>query len=337
MKNKFLHIFFMGSFVYAAAFAGGRYAGASMELGIGARPLSLAGSAAAMSGNGETFFYNPSSLGLLRKSVINLMYAPTFGSLNEPMASYHHAGIAVPIAAGGTVAFNWTRFSVDDIPLFPKLQGDSFTDRKNNIDVRPDGVALDYFQDVEDVYYFSFARMIRAVLPLGWLYPDLPLEIPLGINFKFIRQSLYKNKASGMGIDLGAMLRFSLKNLFDDRKLGMITFGVSATDISHTSIVWDTKQEDRIQRTVAFGTCYEQPLWQDRGQLSLFWTVRNKYSVSHLFSLELKFQAIAVRIGKNERGLTTVAGIQFWRVAADYAFVANDFDDLHRISCVIFL
>ena len=336
MKKICLYVCGIALFACHPSMAGGRYAGASMELGVGSRPLALAGAAVAMSGNAETFYYNPSSLGLLNRPVLNLMYAPTFGSLYSPMAHYHHIGAAFPLSMGGTVAVNWTRFAVDEIPIYPKLSGGSFTDRKNNVTLRPDGTALGYFEDTEDVYYFSFARLIKTVLPMGWLYVDLPVEIPVGINLKFLRQSLYKNKASGLGVDLGAMFRFSLRTLFDDRRLGLLTLGLSLANISNTTMQWDTKQEDRIHQSVAIGAAYEQPLWKGKSTANLYWTYVNRYAPCHLVALELQVHGLAVRIGKNEMGLTAGAGLRIWHLCTDYAFVINDFDNLHRISCSVF-
>ncbi|MBN1997404.1 hypothetical protein JW935_07625 [candidate division KSB1 bacterium] len=315
--------------------AGGKYAGASMELGVGARPLGLAGAAAAMQGKGDCFYFNPASLAFIERSAINLLYAPSYGSVTAPMAHYHHAGLALPLPTGGTVAVNWTRFSVDEIPIYPKLQGNSFSERKANAEKRPDGVALGYFEDREDVYYFSFSRCIKTTLPLGWLYLDLPVEIPVGVNFKFLQQQLYRNKASGIGMDMGIMMRFSMATLFDLRSLGNMTIGFSVLDISKTNIIWDTKQQDRIARTTMVGLSYDHPIVHNKTYLKIFWTRQEKYDTAHLFGLELSYGKTAIRIGKNRSGFTAGAGLFFRRVFIDYAFVTADFDYLHRLSCTI--
>ena len=215
--------------------AQGRYAGASMELGIGARPLALGGAAAALNSTGETFFYNPSSLGLLKKPHINFMYAPTFGSFAEPMAHYNYVGGAYPMQGGGTIAFNWTRFAVDEIPVYPDLKGESFAERNKDLSLRPDGTALGYIEDVEDVFYFSFAKTLESILPLGWWYGDLPMTIPFGINFKLLRQKLGDASASGMGIDAGMMIKFNLGTLVNQRQLGDMSFGLSLLDMTKTA------------------------------------------------------------------------------------------------------
>jgi len=315
--------------------AGGRYAGASLELGVGARPLALAGAAAALSGRAETFYYNPASLALLKRPMLSLMYAPTFGSIRSPMANYHHAGLTLPLPGGGTAALNWTRFSVDDIPIYPALRGRSFPERDRDITLRPDGTALGYFQDTEDVFYFSFARPFNFELPLGWLYIDLPIEIPVGLNLKLLRQSLYDASTSGLGVDLGVMIRFSLGTLLEKNYLGRLCLGVSAIDLTQTSVIWSTKHQDRIHRTVLLGLAYEHRRGLRGAVLRLYYTQRSKYEITDLFGGELAYRGLAVRLGYNGSGLTAGAGFGFWRLLLDYAFVATDFDDLHRMSCAL--
>ncbi|RPI02178.1 MAG: hypothetical protein EHM72_04855 [Calditrichaeota bacterium] len=317
--------------------ASDRYAGSAMELGIGARPLALGGAAAAMVNTGETFYYNPASLGMLKKPHINLMYAPTFGSFADPMATYNYMGFAMPIQGGGVLSINWTRFAVDDIPIYPELKGKSFSERNSNLELRPNGSPLGFFQDVEDVFYFSFAKTLESILPLGWWYGDLPFTFPLGINFKLLRQKLGDASASGMGIDIGSMIRFNLGTLVHQRQLGELTFGFSVLDITQTAVVWSTQHHDRIPRTLFFGCAYSQQLWFSQGVLNFFFTNQNKYGSYNYYGIELAAYSLAVRIGKNNDGLTAGAGLHWKRLHTDYAFASNSFSQVHRISCSISL
>ncbi len=333
IRNSLLFVFL----IVPMAFAGGRYAGASMELGIGARPLSLGGSAVSLIGSAESFYYNPSSLAFIKRPVVSLMYAPCFGSITSPLANYHFAGLAFPLPNGGTVAAGWTRFAVDEIPIFPKLRGDSYADRLNDITQRPDGVALGYFQDIEDVFYFSFAKPMDLLLPLGWLYTELPVQIPFGLNLKLLRQRIYNAKASGLGIDAGTMLHFSLGKLFDHRSLGEVTIGLSALDISQTNIIWNTKKQDRVHRSVLWGAAYQQSLGLWNAKWSFYWTRYNKYESTDLFGTEFVVKGLSIRLGKNRTGLSAGTGLHLWRLRLDYAFVSLDLDNAHRLNCAISL
>ncbi len=333
MKKR-LCILLLAAVLTAPLMAGGRYAGASTELGVGARPLALGGASGAMDGNGETFYYNPASLGLLQRPCLNLMYAPTFGSISAPLASFYYTGVAYPMTAGGVAAFNWTRFAVDDIPLYPELKGRSYSERNADLSLRPDGTALGFIQDVEDVFYFSFAKTMESIFPLGWWYGDLPFTMPVGVSFKLFRQKLGEASASGMGIDVGWMLKFNFGTLVHQRELGDISFGFAVKDITRTSIMWSTRHSDRIDRTLLFGMAFEQPLILG-STLRLYYSLREHYLRKSLFGIELAVKSAGIRIGRNEDGLTAGAGVRWKRFGADYAFVTNAFENVHRLSCSV--
>ncbi len=319
--------------------SGGRYAGASMELGVGARALAIGGAATAMSGSADLFHYNPASLALIKNAAISLMYAPSFESFSSPLANYHYAGFAYPLPGGGTLALNWTRFAVDEIPIYPSPKGSSYADRNSDKSLQPTGEALGYFKDVEDVFYMSFAKNIKAYLPLGWLYEDAPIEIPFGMNFKVLRQKLYDASAAGLGIDIGAMIKADMAKIFDEKYLGDFAIGLSGLDVSQTAINWDTENEttDHVKRTYSLGMYYGQKLWFSDAVVNLYWTRRKKYDLNELYGMEFMLKGLALRLGRNEVGMTTGAGLQFWKLIVDYAFVSNELDDVHRVSCAFLL
>jgi hypothetical protein len=313
-------------------FAGGKYGGASLELGLSGRALALGEATVAQYGDGAGFQYNPACISLLDYTQLNLLYAPSFGGFASAMASYNYAGVTIPLPGGGTAAFNWSRYSVDDIPIYPELKGSTFADRRNDKNLRPDGQTLGFFQDTEDVYYFSFSRNWKTKLPLGWLYVDLPIEIPIGLNLKILRQSVYNASASGMGLDLGTLIKFNLGVLFDKRLLGDIVFGYSVLDITRTTIIWDTKHEDSIQRTHSFGMSYHQKMGWKSSKIIFYWTNRNKYASENLFGIEYILNGHALRLGKNREGISAGMGLRLWRFQLNYAFVTMQLDNAHRIG-----
>ncbi|MDZ7371762.1 MAG: hypothetical protein ONB12_11385 [candidate division KSB1 bacterium] len=314
--------------------AGGRHAGAALELGVGARPLALGTAAGAMGGTGETFFYNPASLGLLKSTRFNLMYAPTFGSLFTPMANYNYFGFAYPMPGGGVLSINWTRFAVDDIPVYPELKGKSYSERNADLELRPSGTALGFIEDTEDVFYFSFAKTLESIFPLGWWYGDLPITLPIGVNFKLIRQVLGEASASGMGIDVGTLLRFNFGTLVHQRELGDLSFGFTVRDLTKTPIVWNTRHQDRIERSYLFGMAYEQPILRGIA-LNFYYSLQKKYEMTPFYGAELIAKAISLRVGRNEVGLTAGAGFHWRYLNVDYAYVTNAFEDVHRLSCSV--
>ncbi len=310
-----------------------RHAGAAMELGVGARSLACGGYVAALYGQVDNFFANPAATGLILQPALSLMYAPTFGKINEPMAGYYYLGVAAPLFAGAAFGVHWTRFYVDDIPLYPKLSGKSLADRLENPSLRPDGSASGYFNDIEDVFYITFARTFKQLVPLSWLYGDLPVEIPVGINIKIIRQSLHQNHASALGLDLGAMLKFSMERLLDVDFLGDAVLAFSALDVAQTPMVWNTRHEDRVQRTLLFGLGYFENFGMSNGGVQFFYTHYEKYESAHLFGLEATWRGLALRSGAGPQGWNFGAGLRWRKLTVDYAFTTLDFSDSHRLGC----
>ena len=310
-----------------------RYAGSVLELGVGARALALGEAAVTLYGDVSNFYFNPAAVAYIDKPVVNLMYAPTFGGFSSPLAHFNYIGVAMPLPRGAIIAVNWTRFAVDDIPIYSSLGGTSFYDRLQNPQLRPDGTPQGYFKDTEDVYYFTFAKLFQTEIPLGWLFIDLPVEFPVGINFKMIRQSLHSSSASGMGVDAGFMAKINLGTFLDSRLLGDLMLGYSVTDLTRTTLLWNTRHEDRIERSQRIGLSYQQVLRNNKADIKFYYTLWEKYDVEHLFGAELSLYSAALRIGKNRAGLTAGAGIKLWRLNVDYAFVSFELDNSHRISC----
>ena len=312
-----------------------RYAGASQELGVGARALALGDATVALSGDGNLFYYNPATAGYVEKPLIMLMYAPSFGSIASPLAFYHHAGVIFPLRGDASLGLSWTRFSVENIPVFPDLAGSSFADRLFNRELRPTGEPVEEFKDTEDVYYFTFSKMLKTDLSLGWLFIDLPVKVPLGINVKLMRQKLYTASASGLGIDIGGQFSFPLGVLLDKRILGEVVLAYSIQDITRTAIVWDNNHEDHIETTHRLGAAYHQNIGRAGMQMRAYWSRYEKYDSLYLYGLEWLYKGQALRLGRNRNGLTAGAGFSFWRLNVDYAFVAIELENSHRLSCAI--
>ena len=94
---------------------------------------------------------------------------------------------------------------------------------------------MTFFNDAEDAFIFTFAKMNHFDLDLGWQYFVLPMRIPLGLNLKYIRQSLGDATASGMGIDLGAQIGFGLDRLLDLEALGDFAAGLNLQNVGKTA------------------------------------------------------------------------------------------------------
>jgi len=296
----------------------------------------MGGAYCSIADDGTAFHWNPSGLGLIEHRIISGMYGQQFGSLKDPFGQFHYIGFAQPLTGQATIAFNWIRLSVDDIPIYPDLQGQSVFDRLYNISLRPDGEPDGYFSDTEDAFYFSFAKMITSIFDMGWNYQDVRVNIPFGINFKYIRQSLYSNKASGMGLDLGAMVRIHFSDLLVSNEFGVFSVGLNLQDFTTTQLKWNTRHEDNIPMNVKWGVSYRQPLPFSKHYLLFAFDWDSRWHGDRHFGFAYSaFDRIGLRVGIHGKDLTGGAGIRLWKIRVDYAFLTHEIGHLHRISCDI--
>lgn len=318
--------------IQGARGAESKYAASFLELGVGARAIALGGAFVGMADDGSAFYWNPAGLSLLKSLEFDFMHASAFGSIRTPLADYNHLGASLPLPGGACASFNYVRLSVDDIPIYPELEGDNFGQRLQDPGLRPDGEALGYFDDSEEAFFFSFAKLNTFNVSLGWQYLDFPVEVPVGINFKLLRQKLQDYSASGFGVDLGAMLRFGLDDFFDNPCLGKFSFGAAVADIAGTTLSWSTGHQDAIEPTLSIGFSYLQPLpfWGSTILITSAWD--SKWSTHRHLGIEYQFRHIYLRGGVDRDDLAVGAGFRFWRLQLHYAYSSRELGNVHRLS-----
>jgi hypothetical protein len=322
--------------IFSPLIADTKYTAAFLELGVSAKALSVGGAYAAQYGEASGYYWNPAGLGTVQGIELSAMYSSLYGNLTEPLANFNHLGASATLRGGGHFAINWIRFAVDEIPRYPDLKGESYGQRLTDPNLRPSGVALGYFKDTEDAVYFSFALNNQFNLPLGWLYLDLPIQLPVGVNFKWIRQRIFNSRASGLGLDIGAMIRFDMGQLWNTRWMSYFTFGISAIDLTQTVLTWNSDHEETIKRNVMPGISYDQPMPAHAGTLRFFWAHSSRYNTQH-YGLEYDVKGIAIRCGLNDKNFSAGAGLKFWKLRIDYAFVTQDLGNSHRIGGAVIL
>jgi len=327
LKSTLLSIIFLLSSLSAAS----KYTAAFLELGIGARALAMGGANAALSDDAFGSYWNPSGLAFLKNYQAAAMYADGFDSFEK----HHFINIAAPIFGGATVSVSWIRLSIEDIPRYYELNSESSN--------RVNGSAIKYIQESEssfsstsDAYIISFAKYQRIILDLGWQYFELPIDFGYGINFKSINESILDNSGSGLGIDLGLILKIELSNVFNDEAYGDLITGINAQDIAGTTITWvtGTKRKDEVERNFKIGFAYRQPLNFIESQLTLAYDLNTKYEgTNHLGAEFLYNSLLAVRAGINGGSFTTGAGLMVWKLNFDYAYQGHEFlGNTHRVS-----
>jgi hypothetical protein len=312
----------------------GEYAGSFLEIPVGARALAMGGAFTAIADDGSAFYWNPAGIGLIENKLLSGMYSSQYGSLGAPLASYFHAGWTMPVGGLG-FSVNWIRFAISDIPYHDDLTGiQSVEERYRRVRAGGDNGT---FNNTEDAFFFGFARNNLVKFNLGWSYFDIPLEIPIGANLKIIRQSLADNSASGIGVDIGAMLRMNLKDFFFTEDWPVVIASVAVKDATGTQLTWArTSREEEIHQSISVGVAVVQPIRPYDSRVTLSYDRSSRYDGESAVGLEVKYhRQFSFRLGANRATFTAGAGVDFNFFDIDYAYLASSqaqLGQVHRLA-----
>jgi hypothetical protein len=196
-----------------------KYSNEFLNIGAGARGLSMGSAQVASVADGTAGYWNPAGLvGVKDHPNLNLMHSEYFAGIGK----YDYASIALPMANNKrTIGISALRFAVDDIMNTLFL-------------VEPDG-SINYnniqsFSSADYAFIFSFAQKLKE---------SEKKNIHFGLNAKVIHRSVGKfAKAWGFGLDAGVQIY-----------QGKWKFGVAARDITTTFNAWSfsfTEKEKEI-------------------------------------------------------------------------------------------
>ncbi len=330
MKKQILIVAFLLTTAFLFA---GRYAGDFMAIGSGVRPLGMGGAYAGIADNGIAIYWNPAGLAQIKKSELSFMHA----FLYKDLATYDNLTFAQPLPSNVTIALNWTRLTVEDIPYYDEeyLLGTTVDQRSSDPDLHLPGETDEYFKSLDDMYQFAFSKNIHADVDLGWLFFELPVDINFGGNIKYIKRELYENMGSGMGFDVAVMMKTDLAVLLDTKGLGYITAAVNFKDIGGTTITWDTESdhEDEIMQSTKTGYALTQPIPAWKSKFILAMDVDYEYKDIYHYGMEWEYdETLALRSGYYDKNFSSGVTLKFWNFALDYAFVTNVLGDTHRVG-----
>ena len=190
--------------------------------------------------------------------------------------------------------------------------------------------------DTEDAFFLSFALCNRRKMDLGWAFHKVSVEIPIGVTLKWYRQTLGEHEASGLGVDVGGMIRMHMGEFFDLKHVGWLGLGVKLQDLTGSKITWETQHQDGIPINIRSGVSYSQPLPWARGVLTLAYDHETRWRGREHWGAEFQgFGCMALRVGIDDGEFTAGAGFSLWRLQVNYAFLSHELDALHRVSCVV--
>ncbi|MEP6596117.1 MAG: PorV/PorQ family protein [Ginsengibacter sp.] len=196
-----------------------KYSNEFLNIGAGARGLSMGGAQVASVKDGTAGYWNPAGLtGVQDYPTINLMHASYFSNI----AKYDYGSVAIPVGDNNrTLGLSILRFAVDDIPNTLFLVEPDGSINYNNIQT---------FSSADYAFLFSFAQKIKD---------EETSKISFGANAKIIHRKVGKfATAWGFGIDAGFRMESDKWSL-----------GVVARDVTTTFNAWSftfTEKEKEV-------------------------------------------------------------------------------------------
>lgn len=206
-----------------------KYSNEFLNIGAGARGLSMGSAQVASVFDGTAGYWNPAGLvGVKDNPNLNLMHAEYFGGIGK----YDYASAAFPLANNKrTFAISALRFAVDDIMNTLFL-------------VEPDG-SINYnniqsFSSADYAFIFSLAQKVKT---------SGKHSLQFGVNAKVIHRNVGKfARAWGFGLDAG--LQYSKDKLH---------LGVVGRDLTSTFNMWSFSFTER-EKEVLYLTNNEIPV-----------------------------------------------------------------------------
>jgi hypothetical protein len=302
------------------------YAGEFLQIPVGSRALGMGGAYTAIANDESAFHWNPAGVALIPDRLVGFMYSAEYGTPGNSLADFYQLGFTYPMK-DITLALNWVRLSVGDLAQTPDLTNVGVTDEREQEVEELYGSAPNYFSDNEDAVVLSVARDNKFTLDWGWLYYKETIDVPIGINFKIIHQAIGSfGTANAIGVDGGAMLRFSLADFLLNPSLGNVSFGVSVTDISGTQLAWSTQRTEIIPMQVTGGIAYAQPIPVIHSVATVSSDFILDESTQPRFGLEMTYEKnISLRVGLDQGEFTTGAGYNWeHKIDINYSLSIDD-------------
>mgnify|MGYP001765172155 CR=1 FL=1 len=195
-----------------------KYSNEFLNIGAGARGLSMGSAQVASVADGTAGYWNPAALVHVKEQAqVNIMHAEYFAGIGK----YDYANVAIPLSDGKrTIGVTVLRFAVDDIPNTVFL-------------VEPDGSInfdnITTFSSADYAFLFSYAQELKM--------KDPGKKLNLGFNAKVIhRKAGDFASAWGFGFDAGVQ--------YINKKLQV---GLVARDVTTTFNAWTYSINDKMR------------------------------------------------------------------------------------------
>ena len=282
-------------------------AGAFLKNGIGVRPISMGKAFVAVADDAHAGYWNPAGLAGLGNGQLSAMYSnpmnyALLGDTGLKDIGYHTMSLGYPLPFGthpGAVGLNLAYLSAGDILV---VKDDS-------------GPTGDTFSDSDLAVILSYANAV------------LGNQLYLGANLTFIRQQVWENSGSGMGLDVGSIYRLS-----DNLKLALMFQNLIQPKIK----LLDDGVTNSVPRTLKLGISYK--LLDDMLLIATGMDKSGGRSAKFHLGVEAKpIDMLSLRGGyTTDTGEISVGlGVHFSAIQLDYGFGFLNLGSTHRIAITV--
>ncbi|MFP4466379.1 MAG: PorV/PorQ family protein [Candidatus Goldiibacteriota bacterium] len=321
---KFLHGFFVVVLCIGFAFnayAEGDFAGESMSIGVGARPLGMGGTFAAIADDASTSYWNSAGM----TSIVGVEVSSVkLTKINDLDTKYSYVNLVSNMGeSAGALGIGWLRQAIGDI-FITNTQGDIITVAENSDNT------------VYLAYANSLAKGFSAGATVKVLLGSYPALDEGGTNYMDVGYT-------GFGLDIGL-----LANIGDfAEEIGDLRIGVNIQDV-YTAITWDSGGsssggEETVPLNIKPGISYTLPV--EDFEVTAALDLDTKYQMLIHAGLEVWWnKMIGLRGGiksygeleglQQESDWSMGASLRWYFIGIDYAYVSNELTPVQYLSII---
>lgn len=167
-----LSIMFVGGVLAQPVTKTGTTAAKFLSIPVGARSLGMGGAFVSLADDASSMYWNPSGIARLQKREAMVYHADWVADID-----FNYAGFILPLAEAGVLGFNLTMLSYGEM--------------ERTTEDQPDGTG-DFFTAGSFAFGVSYGRSLT-----DWF--------SIGINAKYVQETIWNSSASGFAIDLGTL------------------------------------------------------------------------------------------------------------------------------------